>query len=267
MKNLIILSCVFFLFSCTTEEDIPLTKLSRESLINIHVNDKFDLSKALFLTREREKISKEDVAKIREGIYACDYYVDENQTIKETIVRPATYHDRITNILIRNIGYDPRDEVPVLEINCDSIKSLMPYLFQMTKEEWPDLPTDTLDHTSFQAAIIVTISFTCGMPSEELLGAEGLKLFWLMVQHNDREVLAYYYPHIEKITDESAASQEKLALSTDRLLAHYGYPQVYGSQIVQGQLHPIENPDSVDFRRAAIGISPLSEYLEYYYGL
>lgn len=49
---------------------------------------------------------------------------------------------------------------------------------------------------------------------------------------------------------------------TDRLLMHFGYPQVYGSQILNGELYTIENPDSVDIRRASVGLGPLEEYLK-----
>ena len=83
-----------------------------------------------------------------------------------------------------------------------------------------------------------------------------------MIQHNDKEPMAYYYPYIQKLVELGDLHPERLALMTDRLLTYYGYKQVYGSQIVNSELHPIENRDSVDYRRSAIGLEPLSEYLK-----
>ena len=66
--------------------------------------------------------------------------------------------------------------------------------------------------------------------------------------------MAYYFRYIEGLVQSGDLHPERLALLTDRLLVFNDYKQVYGSQIVNGELHPIENPDSVDYRRLEIGL-------------
>jgi len=85
-----------------------------------------------------------------------------------------------------------------------------------------------------------------------------------MVHHNDHKVIAYYFTYFENLVAKGKLHPEALALSTDRILSGYGYNQAYGSQVVNGQLPRVRNKDSVDVRRARIGLEPLSEYLDVY---
>jgi hypothetical protein len=41
-----------------------------------------------------------------------------------------------------------------------------------------------------------------------------------------------------------------------------GYLQVYGSQLLNGELYPIENAETVDERRDSLGLELLEVYLE-----
>ena len=58
-----------------------------------------------------------------------------------------------------------------------------------------------------------------------------------------------------------------LALLEDRVALREGRKQIYGSQLItdstnKTKLQPIEDPDHVDERRAAVGLGPLAEYLK-----
>ncbi len=50
----------------------------------------------------------------------------------------------------------------------------------------------------------------------------------------------------------------------DRVRVHAGRPQLYGTQFTydQDQLkpHPIEDPEHLDRRRAAVGLTPFADY-------
>ncbi|WP_156825660.1 DUF6624 domain-containing protein [Lewinella cohaerens] len=62
----------------------------------------------------------------------------------------------------------------------------------------------------------------------------------------------------------NAHHDEKFTLTTDRLLMNNDYLQVYGSQLLNGELYPIENAKTVDQRRDSLGLESLEEYLEYF---
>ena len=60
-------------------------------------------------------------------------------------------------------------------------------------------------------------------------------------------------------------SAQHVAYLADRLELKDGRKQIYGTQlrIDKGELviEPIDDPDNVDKRRAAIGLGPLAEYI------
>jgi hypothetical protein len=99
-----------------------------------------------------------------------------------------------------------------------------------------------------------------------MVGAEGASAAWLLVQHASasgdfqRRCLELMKP----LVDEGEASAVELAFLTDRVRTSAGRPQVYGTQFhpTESGLEPfpIEDPEHVDERRAALGLEPLAEY-------
>ena len=107
-----------------------------------------------------------------------------------------------------------------------------------------------------------------GWPGEALVGADGSRAAWVLVQHADQD-LPFQKRALELLgaaVKEGQASGRNLAFLTDRVRKHEGRPQVYGTQteVVDCRRvpYPIEDPDGVDRRRAAVGLGPLQAYLE-----
>lgn len=113
----------------------------------------------------------------------------------------------------------------------------------------------------------------------DLVGRDGMSAGLMLVQHGDRHVpLQKEYLlglerafHAGKLFPEAA---DAVALLTDRVRVNEGRPQVYGTQVSfengRAVLKPIEDEARVDDRRAALGLPPLSEYLQQlraFYGL
>lgn len=109
-----------------------------------------------------------------------------------------------------------------------------------------------------------------GWPRASAVGAEGAHDAWLLVQHADRdpafqrEVLAL----MEAAVAEGEASGSDFAYLTDRVRLAAGQPQLYGTQleVVDGAPVPLEIEDAagVDARRAAVGLPPMADYLDFY---
>ena len=107
-----------------------------------------------------------------------------------------------------------------------------------------------------------------GWPSISLVGEDGAQAAWLFAQH------ASQHPDLQRkflglLRDAVAAGEappRHLAYLEDRVRVHEGLPQLYGTQFTQVVLEyrwdpfPIEDPEHVDERRAAVGLSPLAEY-------
>jgi hypothetical protein len=100
-----------------------------------------------------------------------------------------------------------------------------------------------------------------GHPTAETVGAEALKQFWLLVQHQDSD------PDLqEECLEKCGFEPQQNAYLTDRVRVNAGQPQLYGTQLrrtAEGKLapRPIEDEGRVDERRNGVGLGPLEEYV------
>ena len=107
-----------------------------------------------------------------------------------------------------------------------------------------------------------------GWPSKSLVGGQGAKDAWLLVQHadTDRDFQQKCLDQMKTLPKDEVDPRDTAYL-TDRVLVGTGKRQLYGTQVIfkDGKLipNPIENPDQVDERRKAIGMESLQEYLKF----
>lgn len=105
-----------------------------------------------------------------------------------------------------------------------------------------------------------------GWPGTTLVGREGAEAAWLVAQHAisrpafQRRCLELIHTAVK----EGEAPPEHEAYLTDRIRFNERQPQVFGTICdwdENGELTPwkIEEPESVDARRAAAGLPPLAE--------
>ncbi|MGH7555833.1 MAG: DUF6624 domain-containing protein [Longimicrobiales bacterium] len=120
---------------------------------------------------------------------------------------------------------------------------------------------------SANAARLAEIVRQHGWPGKSEVGPEAAQAAFLIVQHSEslefrKEMLAL----IGAAAAKGEADMSDVAMLSDRILNAEGRPQVYGSnfQIRDGRLvpYPITDPARLDERRAAIGLPPMSVYVE-----
>lgn len=105
-------------------------------------------------------------------------------------------------------------------------------------------------------------------PLASEVGTDAARAAFLLVQHSpdkafQRRCLDLMTPLLEK----GEVNPLDWAYLLDRVRLGEGGKQVYGSQITLGadgviSVAPLEDPEHVDERRAAIGMPPLAEYLK-----
>ncbi len=127
---------------------------------------------------------------------------------------------------------------------------------------------ETIDvkHTERMKQIVSEI----GWPTISKVGIVGASNAWLLVQHANHDV--DFQEHCLQLMKEAPAGEVSIidtAYLTDRVNVHRGKGQIYGTQVTRenGKHIPrtIEDEVHVDARRAAIGMGPLSEYIEMIY--
>lgn len=103
-----------------------------------------------------------------------------------------------------------------------------------------------------------------GLPTKSMVGADGSDAAMLVIQHN--------WPLQERALAMADAqppgqiSPQAHAMLEDRVRAHQGKPQRFGTHFNLGPdglfvLAPVTDVDSLDARRARMGIMPLREYV------
>ncbi len=106
-----------------------------------------------------------------------------------------------------------------------------------------------------------------GWPTYTLVGKDGAKAAWILVQHADLSP-KFQRRCLDLMTKvpRDEVSQVDVAYLTDRVLLAEGKKQVYGTQftLANGKCkpRPLEDEANVDQRRKEVGLPPLAEYLK-----
>jgi len=107
-----------------------------------------------------------------------------------------------------------------------------------------------------------------GWPTRSLVGDDGANAAWLLAQHADQDpgLQRRFLDLMRAAVAANEASAVDLAYLSDRVAMHAGQPQFYGTQLCRdpgGRLtaYEIVDPDTVDQRRATLGLCPLADYI------
>jgi hypothetical protein len=105
-----------------------------------------------------------------------------------------------------------------------------------------------------------------GWPDAAAAGEDGAEAAWRIAQHaiGRPEFMRGALALIEQTAARGAAPAWQIAYLTDRIRVFEGRPQLYGTSFdwnEAGEMapNPIEEPDRVEERRAAMGLPPLAE--------
>jgi hypothetical protein len=125
---------------------------------------------------------------------------------------------------------------------------------------------DSIDHAN--ASRLQEIIRERSWPRVDQVGTEVARAAFLVVQHatHDVDFQKDYLAFLEGEYKSGRGSGQAVALLSDRTRLAEGRAQLYGTQlsVEDGRLvlKPIEDESRVDERRAALGLVPLSQYLE-----
>lgn len=112
---------------------------------------------------------------------------------------------------------------------------------------------------------------TKGYPGTSVVGKETSSAAWFVLQHSMDEI-PKYFPLIKKAGEDGELSMTAVAMMEDRYLMNQDKPQIYGTQGssrdgMGGFIWPIENPETVNERRAEVGYTTtIEEYSKLLYG-
>lgn len=98
----------------------------------------------------------------------------------------------------------------------------------------------------------------------------GSDALFLVIQHSDLDMQLQYLPMMREAAKKGKLLARDLAMLEDRVLVRQNKKQIYGTQMkrdsLTGKFHlrDLIEPDTVDERRAAVGLGPLSDYMSHW---
>jgi hypothetical protein len=121
---------------------------------------------------------------------------------------------------------------------------------------------------SANQAKVSAILDNSGWLGPKQVGWKASDAIFLVIQHADLAYQKKYLTLVRAAVKDGKARADELALLEDRMGLREGRRQVYGSQIYTDPktglyvVGPLEDPDHVDARRAAVGLQPLGDYVK-----
>ena len=154
--------------------------------------------------------------------------------------------------------------VDYVEVDCNKKSEILSEVYisdQKIRRENNLIKYAKEDHRNQE--LVISIIEKCGMPTLNEVTQEQMNAIWIGLQHNtDNKYRIKYFPLIEKAVKNGDLSKEQYALMKDRILMNEGKPQVFGSQIKNGKLYDLEEPETVNERRQEMGLEPIEDYLK-----
>ncbi|PIE50819.1 MAG: hypothetical protein CSA38_01280 [Flavobacteriales bacterium] len=155
--------------------------------------------------------------------------------------------------------------VDLIEVDCSKKRQILSEVYesdQKIRKENNLIKYAKEDHRNQE--LVISIIEKCGMPTLKEVSQKEMNAIWLALQHSNKKIRKKYFPQIEKAVKNGDLSQQQYALMKDRMLMDEGKPQIYGSQIKDGKLYELENPETVNERRKKMGMKPIEDYLKYF---
>lgn len=243
--------------------DRPLRKMDEQTLIDrIASNQLPDPGEITIKNPDGHIISVEALRKLEmTGEYFEDFYVNQENQIVEIVVRKKTEADEAflkqVNARInappklQNVAVDCRDKANILQEVFNRDQAMR----QPGQQIDPQTDLENLE-------IVVNFLDKCGMPTLEEVNEMQMAGIWGVLQHAHPKYQKMYIPLLETAAEKGDIPRSVIALMRDRALLHEGKPQIYGSQIENGELYKLFEPEYVNQRRAAMGMEPIEEYLK-----
>lgn len=252
--------------------DASLNKMSKSKMMDIFVNKKFpSIDGAIYINERCEVVPKDSIIVLfgSVGDYMTEYYTNNDDEIKVVLIRKSNNEDRefIKSLrdsvnAIRKLEEESKRTVELVNIDCSTISSQLLHVYTLDQENRSGNNIDpAIDKTNL--SIVVSILEKC---DRSLFTEQDFLATWLVLQHSNSYQMKKYLNFLKSGVEQGLLAASRVALMEDRILISENKPQLYGSQVYMNgkgkwQVHEIKDVESVDERRAAVGLGPLSDYL------
>ncbi|SHI71184.1 DUF6624 domain-containing protein [Aquimarina spongiae] len=160
---------------------------------------------------------------------------------------------------------NPLPNIELLGINCDDVNGILTEIFNADQEIRNNGNGSFVEIDRQNLQKFVSMVESCGFPSKKDILTENAKEgIFLVLQHAPATYKAHYYKNFKNLVDLGVVEKARLAYYQDKFLLWIKYPQIYGTQIQNGHLYPVVNPDKINERRNKMGLGRIEEYVKRY---
>ncbi|SNR14166.1 DUF6624 domain-containing protein [Tenacibaculum jejuense] len=153
--------------------------------------------------------------------------------------------------------------VDIIEVDCSKKHQILSDVYesdQKIRKSNELIKYAKEDHRNQE--LVISIIEKCGMPTLQEVTQKHMNAIWLGLQHTNKKYRKKYFPQVKKAVENGDLSKQQYALMKDRILMDEGKPQIYGSQVRNGKLYKLENPETVNERRKEMGLESIEDYLK-----
>lgn len=122
---------------------------------------------------------------------------------------------------------------------------------------------------AYQARLAAIIA-AHGWPRRADVGGRATMAAFVILQHTPLDFQRKVFADVQRAAANDEIDRTALAALEDRIRVHEKRPQRYGTQVEIRNggvtLWPVEDPDSLDERRRAVGLMPICRYLANFAG-
>lgn len=111
-----------------------------------------------------------------------------------------------------------------------------------------------------QAFVANLLDSLNGWPSD--ISERAHMAVFIVIQHSPTHFMTKYTPFVKDAYGKGHIDSSMYAIFVDRSLVRSEKMQIYGSQIINGYVWPIEDVENVDTRRNEMKLPPMSDYLQ-----
>ena len=259
---LLIIIISFFIISCNNKRDAAVSNNSDYSfvpfneLIELLKNNQVNQFQISYKDSLGNELSDSLSTLLNQGKLYREFYRDKNQQITQIRVKHLEEKNIFKEIQIRELFSNPFNQVNIVDINCNKIDSIIMDAFEKDQNVRKGIDVGIQNVDEVNQTNVISLIEKCGWPEKE----ELIRSIWYVIQHADSGLMTYYYPKFKELVAKGLLKESTMALMEDRMLMNNGFPQIYGSQIVQQNVYKFRDPININKRRAKVGLAPIEEY-------
>lgn len=241
--------------SCSNNSHPNLRKVELPELLERLKNNDIDLFKLEYRDSLGNEMTSELREKFNSGLLIRDFYADRNNVISQARLKSYSHEFVFEEIQILELLTNPFNGFVYMDIECENKDSLIRDAYEKDQDVRHGGPGNVIQIDYQNQLVILSILNKCEWPNDP----ELVESIWFVIQHADSGFMAYYYPQFKQLVKEGKLKASTMALMEDRMLMNNGYPQIYGSQVVQKNVYKMRDPININQLRSSVGLGTIEE--------